>query len=94
MADITHLVINFYGEWYATSDAGRAIIENLPESNNWSIELWTLQDCIDFLGDRFKEANKTVLTIKYIEPYMIAKLRPSLNIIYANYEKPTKNSFE
>lgn len=88
----SHLVKNFYGEWFSTSDAGRAVIENLPASNNWIVELWTLQDCIDFLDDRFEGANKSALTINYVEPFMIGKMRPSLNINYANYEKPAENA--
>jgi hypothetical protein len=83
----SHLVRNYYGEWFSTSDAGRAVLENMPVSNDWTIELWTLQDCIDFLGERFARANKSALSIRYVEPYMIGKLRPSLNVIYANYEE-------
>ena len=88
----SHLVRNYYGEWFGTSDVGRAVIENMPASNDWIMELWTLQDCIDFLDSRFEGANHSALTIKYIEPFMIRKLKPSFNVIYANYEKPDEDS--
>jgi len=35
----SHLVRNYYGEWFSTSDAGRAVLENMPASKDWMVEL-------------------------------------------------------
>ncbi len=33
---------------YGESPVGTKVENNLPDSLNWSIQLWTLQDCISF----------------------------------------------
>lgn len=67
---------------YGQSSIGEKIENHLPESLRWNIQLWTLQDCIDFLGSSIPSHNSR--TIQDIEPLMIKALAPALNHIY-NY---------
>lgn len=55
------------------SAAGEAVVKCLPESLNWSIELWTQQDCLKFLD------NQDLHDLRSIEGWMIDRLRPALN---------------
>jgi len=57
-------------------------IENyLPDSLHWKIQLWTIQDCLEFCGKELPEAT-TEIIIDDIEPIMIQKLSPALNATY------------
>jgi len=60
---------------YGESPIGVKIENHLPDSLNWKIQLWTLNDCIKFcrkeLPSHFSE-----VTIHEIEPIMIRKLSP------------------
>ena len=67
---------------YGESPIGVKIERHIPDSLNWKIQLWTLEDCIKFLGDDIQPHNSQ--TIKTIEPLMIKKLSPILNSTY-NY---------
>lgn len=73
---------------YGESSIGEKIENHLPDSLGWKIQLWTLKDCIDFLGDFIPPHNTR--TIQDIEPLMIKKLFPALNRTY-NY-KPGKDT--
>lgn len=73
---------------YGQSSIGTKIENHLPDSLNWNIQLWTLQDCIEFLGDFI--SSHVQHTIQDIEPLMIKKLSPALNRTY-NY-KPGKDT--
>lgn len=72
---------------YGSSTIGTKIERHIPESLSWKIQLWTLNDCIKFLGKAIPPRNDR--TIKSIEPLMIKKLSPALNVTY-NY-KPGKD---
>ena len=66
---------------YGESPIGVKIENHLPDSLNWKIQLWTLEDCIKFCrkelpGDILKK------TIHDVEPIMIRKLSPALNNTY------------
>lgn len=76
-----HMLRNGWGEFYPSSQAGRAVIENFPKSWSWTLELWTIKDCTDFLSIPYHER----MTIHYVEPLMIRKLKPSLNTVFVNY---------
>lgn len=67
---------------YGESPVGERIERHIPDSLKWKIQLWTLKDCIDFLGDDIPLHNDR--TIKEIEPLMIKKLSPILNVTYNN----------
>jgi hypothetical protein len=78
-----HIPANGWGERFAGSQAGRAVLQNAPESANWIMELWTVQDCARFINRpdlRFRN-------IRQVEPYMIELLKPSLNVALTTYAK-------
>ncbi|MCC6499957.1 MAG: hypothetical protein IT313_06785 [Anaerolineales bacterium] len=62
------------------SPVGQKIVDHLPESWNWKIQLWTLDDCKNFCAEKLNPRGK--YDIQWLEPMMIQKLRPSLNVIY------------
>ncbi|HET6594537.1 MAG TPA: hypothetical protein VFG81_02870 [Anaerolineales bacterium] len=62
------------------SPVGRKIVDHLPDSLKWKIQLWTLPDCIDFCSDILPAVHFP--SIDFIEPYMIQKLSPILNGSY------------
>jgi hypothetical protein len=65
---------------YGTSAVGQKIEDHLPDSLTWNIQLWTLQDCIDFCKDILP--SNQIPSVDFVEPYMIQKLSPSLNGSY------------
>ena len=66
---------------YGESPIGEKIENHLPDSLNWEIQLWTLKDCIKFCRKELHD-NPSKVTIHEIEPIMIRKLSPALNITY------------
>ena len=62
------------------SAVGKKIVNHLPDSWDWKIQLWTLADCVKFCSDELNPNGK--YNIKMLEPFMIQKLHPSLNTIY------------
>jgi len=79
------------GKWNTKDQVGLHIIENFPQSNEWEIDLLTLQDCLNFLeveyvigeyGFLFRPNSVFYFDIKDVEPKMIGKLHPFLNRIY------------
>lgn len=64
----------------SNSAIGQKIVDHLPDSLEWKIQLWMLEDCIDFCRDILPATR--VRNIAFIEPYMIQKLSPILNGTY------------
>ncbi len=62
------------------SSVGRKVVDHLPDSWDWKIQLWTLDDCVEFCADELNPDGR--YDIKMLEPFMIQKLRPSLNMTY------------
>lgn len=62
------------------STVGQKIVDHLPDSWNWKIQLWTFEDCRMFCIDELNPEGR--YTINFLEPFMIQKLRPSLNVTY------------
>jgi hypothetical protein len=62
------------------SSVGRKVVDHLPDSWDWKIQLWTLDDCLGFCADAVNPEGR--YNIKWLEPIMIQKLCPSLNVIY------------
>lgn len=56
----------------------RKIISNMPNSMNWNIDLWTLEECNDYL-----QLNRS--NIKRVEPFFIGGLKPSCNYTYYDF---------
>jgi hypothetical protein len=80
----SHILSNLWGEKFPGSEVGRAVLENALESADWIMELWTVQDCADFLTEY---SHLKFTSIRQVEPFMIEELKPSLNVIFANYQK-------
>jgi len=66
---------------YGQSPVGVKIENHLPDSLNWKIQLWTLQDCVKFCRNELP-SDKLEITIHEIEPIIIRKLSPALNGTY------------
>ena len=62
------------------STVGQKIVDHLPDSLNWKIQLWMLQDCIEFCKDILPPLQQ--YPIEFVEPFMIQKLAPILNGSY------------
>jgi hypothetical protein len=86
-----HMMRNIWGEFFPGSQAGRAVIENFPKSWQWTIELWTIQDCAEFLNI---QAGNESIYLHHVEQLMIEKLQPSLNVMHARYNKDTSDLFD
>jgi hypothetical protein len=66
---------------YGESPIGIKIENNLPNSTNWKIQLWTLKDCVRFCKNELP-SDVSGVTIQDVEPIMIQKLSPALNATY------------
>ena len=64
----------------ANSPVGRKILDHLPDSLRWKIQLWTFEACVNFCKDILPTTHAP--NIDFIEPYMIQKLSPILNGSY------------
>jgi len=66
---------------YATgeSEVGQKVVDHLPDSLQWKIQLWTLKDCISFCKDMLPSKRSSPM-IQFVEPLMIQKLSPALNV--------------
>ena len=62
------------------SAVGQKIVDHLPHSLKWKIQLWTLEDCAVFCRDILPSTR--IPSIDFTEPYMIRKLSPILNRSY------------
>lgn len=80
----SHIFQNYLGEKYATSSIGKYILENLPNSNNFIIELWKIKELCKKFG--VKEEYGYYL-LEELEAEMIHEYHPALNIMNANYSK-------
>ena len=66
---------------YGESPVGVKIENHLPDSLSWKIQLWTLQDCVNFCRNELP-IDTLEITIHEIEPIIIRKLSPALNGTY------------
>jgi hypothetical protein len=66
---------------YGESPIGVKVEDHLPDSLRWKIQLWTLHDCIRFCRKELPN-DTSALTIHDVEPIMIQKLCPALNVTY------------
>ena len=62
------------------STIGQKIADHYPDSENWIIQLWLLEDCAKFCNNIVSSEKRH--TIQMLEPYMIQKLSPALNVHY------------
>ncbi len=66
---------------YGDSPIGVKIENHLPESLQWKIQLWTLSDCMEFCASTLPDQG-VKMDIRAVEPFMIQKLHPALNVMY------------
>ena len=66
---------------YGESPIGVKIKNNMPDSLNWKIQLWTLKDCLRICRNELSSTAPEI-TIHDVEPIMIQKLSPVLNATY------------
>jgi hypothetical protein len=91
----SHMEVGFEGMVYGISTIAKVIERRFPLSWNWTIELFTKEDCLNILKDELIGRNLDGITIKEIEPYMINRFLPLYNATHGgrNQEDPliTKN---
>lgn len=63
---------------YGESPIGIKIENHLPDSLKWKIQLWNLNDCLDFCTGGLP-LDTSSLTLYEIEQVMIGKLSPAIN---------------
>ena len=66
---------------YGNSPVGQKIVDHLPDSLKWKIQLWTDEDCVRFCKNALPP-NKAFHTANYLEPFIIQRLSPILNEIH------------
>lgn len=66
------------------STIGDVIQRRLPDSLNWTLELWTDQDCREMLRDDLTGQNINGVSIVTLEAYMIKKLMPLYNVMHTD----------
>ncbi len=75
------------GSLAGISYIGEAIARRFPESWNWRVELWTLEDCVNSLLDAGTQSifGRSVhnLGIKDFEAYFIKVRNPYYNVMHA-----------
>jgi hypothetical protein len=64
---------------YGESQIGVKIEDHLPDSLKWTIQLWSMTDCLEFCREELP-TDLPEITIHYLEPIMIRKLSPALNV--------------
>ena len=95
---------NAGGHWNGSDTTSISIIQNMPASLRWNIDLWTLKDCLSFLGIKYISKNDFPndwcfypngfgrYTIKDVEPKFIANLMPEYNGTYNHGTRLTKRA--
>ena len=70
---------------YGNSTIGEKIMNHLPDSLDWNIQLWTLKDCLAFCEMERSDPKFKLTAVEYskavrnVEAPMIKKLSPALN---------------
>lgn len=85
------------------SKIGNRIMDDLPRSMDWEIDLWSIKDLLLFFNKDYRIENKKMridcfytgldfeCSLKYIEGYLIVYLNPLLNIIGNNSVREYKH---
>lgn len=79
-----HLNRNIGGHWYGNSPVGRAIVEALPQSEHWAIDLYTMKECEPYVFRHLTYIPRQCidrLSVRDAERAMIMELDPELNAI-------------
>jgi hypothetical protein len=75
-----HIPINYQGVRFGSTGIGCMIIDNIPASYDWLIELWTIPDAVNYfkLGDA-QMYELSSFGIRKLERKMIAHFKPTVN---------------
>jgi hypothetical protein len=78
-----HIAIGQGGALLGQTLIGQHIVDHLPESFDWTIEILTLGDCVEFCDDEITRLGfrKDLLELQDAEKLMIRKLAPRFNIV-------------
>ena len=68
------------GRWFGIDSTAWTIIDNMPQSWAWTIELWTVKDCAEALGAKLGDDDTR--GSQRFEPGIIQLLQPRLNGTY------------
>jgi len=87
------MIKNAGGHWMGISSVGIEVVENMPDSLTWKVQLWKLDDCVNYCEAEIKKYgySKSFIDIKHIEPIMIQKLSPKMNMTYNGSFTSTTN---
>ena len=67
------------GRWFGFDSVAQAVIDNMPQSWDWTIELWTPQECAEALGIEPRGAYERY-ELMGLEARMTDLLQPQLPI--------------
>jgi hypothetical protein len=88
-ADYSHITKFANGALRGNSTIGQVIVGNLPNSLQWSIDLWSIDDCIKLLGDKSPcKSEYDNNALDKLERYLISELNPLFNVTH-NTQRPT-----
>ncbi len=84
-SDRGHMTQNVDGRWFGISAIGQHVVENMPSSLQYVIDLWTLQDGLSTFETELRQAGYSLerTDIHCVEPIAIQRLRPTFNVTYA-----------
>jgi len=78
----SHMDMNANQRLFGTSTIGQIIEKRFPASWDWTIELWTKEDCIKVLAEEIEGKNTDRINIESLEPFMINKFEPLYNVMH------------
>ena len=78
----SHMGTNPSGKIYGKSRIGEVVERRLPDSWEWSAELWTKQDCVDVCRRELAGRDPDKIDIETLESYMIIKYEPLYNVAH------------
>lgn len=71
--------ISRYNPHFAPSSIGQKILDHLPESRQWKIQLFTFDDCLEYCKTNLGMKFKGTPSLGWLEKFIIQDLRPVLN---------------
>ncbi len=77
-----HMAQYHDGRWVGNSPIGKYIVSNMPESFAWPIELWRVEDCVSFFGDKIQSLGfrHDRIDIGSAEALLMRHYNPLLNV--------------
>ena len=79
----SHMGVTADGKIFGSSHIGQVVEGHLPDSWNWTIELWTREDCLKILLEQFGERNFEKINMEEIESHLIRKFHPLYNVMHS-----------